>query len=288
MDCEDTATDIEDQDSDPPVARKKLKPQFLRRSNAIQQATPLLKPLPSPPECRLNADPKGDGRKDPANLFIIDPTPSSTGFGQAEGSSSSSQTADSCHCSHQHYWTKEILTILMRIEKFLNRSGILPNNTQLEDEVDESIIFPKTANEILLFFQYMKENDEMRKKIIQQVSREVSKKLEKSVEKVILRIAPPAAWSDFSKNGQRGKHSAVEMGLHTFVVDCLKFSKVRNDTHDLSLTYMYIKFLKFMNFSILCVLYYERIYLDTRIGLVIKCIVLCNTVSLNVKYLFLG
>lgn len=139
-----------------------------------------------------------------------------------------------CHCKHQEHWAKETFRILLRIQDFLcQTSGRCSCKVGTSDDPLPNLNFPTTTDEINDFFLEINSNETKRLEVIKCVSKEVSPKLKKSVESILLRVAPPSAWVGYSKNGQRGKKSATNIGVPKFLLDCLRYSKVRAQSYTL-------------------------------------------------------
>ena len=134
------------------------------------------------------------------------------------------------HCPHQEHWAKELSTVALRTEQYLHRKleqfgGASPIKDN-EPEESDKMCYVTTSDEICALFNGLHENAGRRAEIVKKASSEVTKNKKKSIKRILLTIAPSTAWMNFSKKGQRGKHSAIEMGLDIFLVDCLNRSMV--------------------------------------------------------------
>ena len=110
-----------------------------------------------------------------------------------------------CHCHHIEQWMRELL--------------------RTEDEEENKEIkkyVAMNADEVEAIFLGFKENEDMMKNCVTQAKDEVSKNKKKSIERILLSMAPPDAWKEFSKLGARGKRSAMAIGLHQFLYACLR------------------------------------------------------------------
>lgn len=226
-DSEITSSETESESEQVKKSQKKMK---LKRCNAIKGAEHFPK---APPTCL------GNTRDPPGEMYpqLDEDLPeSSQGRSVLESSQdgsvleSSQGRSHQCHCEHQKHWAKETFRVLLRIEDFLRRtSGPSGPCTSKEATGDSpsNLKFPTTKEEVNEFFHDMNCNEEKRLEAIICVSKEVSPKLKKSVERIILRLAPPSAWIGYSKDGQRGKSSAMSIGLPKFIIECLQYSKVR-------------------------------------------------------------
>jgi len=138
---------------------------------------------------------------------------------------------DSCHCKHQSHWAKEILRVVLRMESYLrDHTG---NKGDVDDyKSDESITgqlrYANTSDELSVLFSEIREDQQKQKAMYKGLVQEVTGNRKKSIQRILLRVAPPKVWMLYSKNGQRGKLSALTLGLHGFIVGCLNFSKVRH------------------------------------------------------------
>lgn len=129
-----------------------------------------------------------------------------------------------CHCHHIEQWMRELLRIVLRIEQRLYSSSSLnPRETEDEEENKEIKKYvAMNAEEVEAIFLGFKENENMMKNCVTQAKDEVSKNKKKSIERILLSMAPPDAWKEFSKLGARGKRSAMAIGLHQFLYACLR------------------------------------------------------------------
>ena len=134
-----------------------------------------------------------------------------------------------CHCKHQEHWAKEMFRVLLRIQDVYN--GRCSCKVATSDGPLPDLDFPTTSDGINDFFIEINANETKRLEVIECVSKEVSPKLMKSIKCILLRVAPPSAWVAYSKNGQRGKKSAMDIGLLKFLLDCLAYSKVRAQSY---------------------------------------------------------
>lgn len=256
-----TDTEVEEEDPEPPELKKRLK---LQRMNAVSKWAPPIPPDESltrskaappvksknidvessrtaptttsdenlntkRPETHLNRPGEnsclGSSIEDESETSFLHDSPVdrlslSTSVITADGI-----LEDTCHCKHQVHWTKEILRILLRLENRQNRSQCSCSLEGDDFEKLEPIDFPTSTDGIIKFFAEL-EDDDKRSVVVKRLGKEVSKHKKLSIQKIILRIAPPKAWSGFSKNGQRGKHSAINIGLPSLIKDCLEICKV--------------------------------------------------------------
>lgn len=146
-------------------------------------------------------------------------------------STSTSETLTSCHCPHVQHWSKEMLRILLRLEEHLTQGypALMSDSSGVFTDIESvgpAIVFPTSVDSIFEFFKEINNDDVKRLEVICCVCKEVSKGKKKSVQRIILRVSSPSVWKHFSKNGQRGKLSAIDIGLPTFIVDVLRKSKV--------------------------------------------------------------
>lgn len=144
-----------------------------------------------------------------------------------------SETSTPCHCQHVQHWLKEVLRVILRIEDRIHQGCMNltqdTSSSSADSIMQPAIEFPTTSEAIVEFFEMIKHDDSKRLDVVRCVAKEVCQKKKKSVRRVILRLSSPSAWKHFSKNGQRGKLSALNIGLPEFVVNCLNYSKVRSD-----------------------------------------------------------
>lgn len=180
--------------------------------------------LPSPPENNLVEETGQASNSSTANEAEME----SVDFDMLNSSFASSIgtiVSDKCHCQHQMHWAREILKIVIRLEERLERCRCGPHLQEAEEEASH-ITFPTSTEDVIGFFKEIASDESKRSDALKCVSKEVTKKRKKSIYRILLRIAPPKAWCAFSKNGQRGKHSATEIGLPAFIKDCLELKKV--------------------------------------------------------------
>lgn len=136
----------------------------------------------------------------------------------------SAHTGSGCHCSHQEHWAKELLRVALRIEQRMSKFSTTPNNLSESvcDESEEKFDFAATnGDEIERLFLDFIEDDDKKNCFITKARKEVSKNRKKSIERILLTLAPPSAWKEYSKLGQRGKRSATSLGVNKFLVSCL-------------------------------------------------------------------
>lgn len=129
----------------------------------------------------------------------------------------------SCHCEHVAHWSKQIILLLIRMEQKLNRK-----NTKTEDESEEqdgveATYCASSTDEL----SSLLEDKEQRTNALNQAKKEVTRNKKESITNILIRLAPPSVWKSYSKNGQRGKLSALKLGVHTFVFDAMNNSQVR-------------------------------------------------------------
>ena len=158
---------------------------------------------------------------------------------------------DSCHCKHQSHWAKEILRVVLRMESYLrDHTGKGDVDDFKSDEsITEPLRYANTSDELSALFSEMKEDPQKRKSMYKSLIREVTGNRKKSMQRILLRVAPPKVWMLYSKNGQRGKMSALTLGLHDFILGCLNFSKVR---HCLLQTYINLYLHAYLLFCMNC------------------------------------
>lgn len=246
-----TDSEVEDEEeAEEAVRPKKLK---LKRSDAMK--TPL---FPSPPMTSLgqisketihNTKQRANSNETPCQLPTV-PTPHRDSLltnGSTGNISISEQTFNSadlggaprrvdCHCPHQEYWAKELLTVALRMEQYLHkridqlRDFPTEDDTFAEDSQSTSY-YVTTSDEICRLFDELGDDANKRADVVKTVSKEVTKNKKKSIQRILLNIAPPKAWKDFSKNGQRGKRSALAIGLNKFLVECLNRSELVSQTN---------------------------------------------------------
>lgn len=228
-------TDISETDSES-MSTPVKKPLKLKRSNALLAQTDLGSPFaPTGYFIPQHSTPSHDSTneiisenelltmtplKSPEPLAALSPTKS---LPTSLTSSSATQT-ESCHCCHQEHWAKEILRSNLRIEDLIRNGG----NTSVQDiSYDkENETFPSTYEDAKAFFMQFREDKEKRVSVLRQTVKCVVNSKRKSIQAILLHLAPPSVWTKFSKNGQRGKTSAMEYGIHDLIIDCMTMSKV--------------------------------------------------------------
>lgn len=118
------------------------------------------------------------------------------------------------------------MRVMLRIEERLRNLSNQPNviNQSLNNGLEEEIFeYAATdSHQLEALFNEIKDDEAKMKTIVEKGKKEVSKNKRKSIERILLVLAPPSAWKDYSKMGQRGKRSAMAIGVHTFLYSCLK------------------------------------------------------------------
>lgn len=138
----------------------------------------------------------------------------------------------SCHCEHMAHWVKQIMVAVFRVEQYLHRSGFkVSGQTAADETLNENYepsnrTFATTNEDLQSIFEELSIVSEKRRMMLKSLVKEVSNNEKDSIRHVLLRIAPPDVWMQYSKNGQRGKLSAMKLGVPEFLIDCLNLSKV--------------------------------------------------------------
>ena len=143
-----------------------------------------------------------------------------------------------CHCAHLEHWCREILRVLLRVEENINDIKISKDagsetteHAMEELQSDTSPYIATSSDELSEFFG----NKELRFAVAKKMRSAVTHNKRKSVKQILLRLAPSSVWKNYSKNGQRGKQSAVQLGVLDFIIQTLNLSQVRDRIQKVSL-----------------------------------------------------
>ena len=128
-----------------------------------------------------------------------------------------------CHYIHQEHSAKELMRVMLRIEERLRNLSHQQNESLNNGLEEETFEYAATdSHQLEALFNEIKDDEAKRKIFVEKGRKEVSKNKKKSIERILLLLAPPSTWKDYSKIGQRGKRSAMAIGVHTFLYSCLK------------------------------------------------------------------